>query len=286
MRFGVHPFIWTSQWNDGSLELIDKAKSFGFDFIEIPLVDPSLVTPESLKKRLQQAKIDYCVSTCLNNETDLSSYDKNIRKKGINHLKKCIEVTSEIGARLLCGPIYCAFGKKVGRPGNSEEWKFVADSLSEIAKFAQRYKVDLGLEPLNRYEEYLINTVEQAKRLIKDIEEPNVKIQLDTFHMHIEEKNQYNAIKEAGDLLCHIHLCENDRGIPGTGQCDWEGIFKALSEINYKGSCAIEGFFASIPEIAAATCVWRDLAPDPDTLVREGLKFLKNMVKNHVSHKT
>ncbi|MBI4245127.1 MAG: sugar phosphate isomerase/epimerase [Planctomycetes bacterium] len=282
MKFGVHSFIWTSQWNDDSLELIDKAKFFGFNFIEIPLVDPSLVTPEKIKNKLQQTEIDCCVATCLNEKTDLTSYDKDIRRKGIEHLKKCIDVTAEIGARILCGPIYCAFGKKVGRPARLDEWKFAVDSLFEVATFAQQYKVDLGLEPLNRYEEYLINTVEQAKRIVQDIGKPNVKIQLDTYHMNIEEKSQYTAIKETGHLLCHIHLCENDRGIPGTGQCDWEGIFRALSEIGYKGSSAIEGFFTTIPEIAAATCIWRELAPDPDTLACESLKFLKSMAKKYM----
>ncbi len=281
MKLGVHPFIWTDEWNDKNLDLINRVSESGFDFIEIPLTKLEVVTPEKIRKRLEQTKLGCCASTLLTAETDISSPNKGTRKKGINRLKTCVEMVSEMGGKLLCGAIYCSFGKKGTRPPTELEYKYSADALREVAEFSKKYDIMIGLEPLNRYENYFINTVEQVKNFINLINKPNIQVQLDTYHMHIEEKSQYLAIKSAGDLLCHIHLCENDRGIPGTGQCYWDDIFKALGEIHFQGSSAIEGFFGHIPSIAAATCVWRELAPSPEILVKEGLEFIKTKAKQY-----
>ncbi len=139
--------------------------------------------------------------------------------------------------------------------------------------------MDLGLEPVTRYESYLLNTCEQALKLIDMIGENNVKVHLDTYHMNVEEKNFYKATKAAGNKLMHYHLCENDRGIPGTGLVDWDDVFRALSEIGYKGRVGMEGF-SDITE-NMSTWVWRKLAPDGDTFLREGIKFIRSMMKKY-----
>jgi D-psicose/D-tagatose/L-ribulose 3-epimerase len=131
----------------------------------------------------------------------------------------------------------------------------------------------VGLEPVNRYETCLVNTCEQAIRLKEMIGEDSIKIHLDTYHMNIEEKSFYEATKLAGDDLIHYHLCENDRGIPGTGLVDWDGIFRALSEINYQGNAALESFVECTDNMS--TWVWRQLAPSGDTLLREGVEFIR-----------
>jgi len=281
IKFGIHPFIWTSRWDDSCLGLIDKAKSMGFEFIEIPLLRLDLLNTKKVKERLALKGIKCCASVGLTDETDITSKNRDVRENGIRYLKDCVQVAYEIGGNFLAGPMYSSFGKDVGRSPTEEEWRFSATSLKEVARFANECGITLVLEPLNRYETYLVNTAEQVRRLINIIDEPNVKVQLDTYHMNIEEKNFYQPIVKTENLLEYIHLCENDRGIPGTGHIDWDGVFKALKEINYSGWAAIESFISIIPEIAAATHIWRKLAPDGDTLAKEGLGFLKTKARKY-----
>jgi D-psicose/D-tagatose/L-ribulose 3-epimerase len=132
---------------------------------------------------------------------------------------------------------------------------------------------------VNRYETYLVNTCEQALKLIEMIGENNMKIHLDTYHMNMEEKSFYEATKLAGDKLVHYHLCENDRGIPGTGLVDWDGIFKALAEIKYQGYAALESFVDMTDNMN--TWVWRQLAPSGDILIKKGAAFIRSMQKKY-----
>jgi D-psicose/D-tagatose/L-ribulose 3-epimerase len=137
--------------------------------------------------------------------------------------------------------------------------------------------VKIGLEPVNRYETYLINTCEQALALKKLINHNNIGIHLDSYHMNIEEKDFYEATRRAGKDLVHYHFCENDRGIPGTGNVDWDGIFRALAEIDYNGYAALESFVDITTNMN--TWVWRQLAPDGNTLLQEGVKFIRDKQK-------
>ncbi|HCU23284.1 MAG TPA: hypothetical protein DF698_10520 [Candidatus Atribacteria bacterium] len=279
MKFGIHPYIWIAQWNESSLPLISQARQAGFDFIEIPLVDLEYIDSHAILQGLKNEGIFCICSTGLNLTTDITSEDKGIRQNGIDFLKRCIDLTAEMEARFFSGVTYSAFGKNVGRPPCLDEWKYSADALREAALYAAERSVIIGIEPVNRYETYLINTGEQAHQLIEMVGEPNLKVHLDTYHMNIEEKDFYQPIFQLGNLLGCIHLCENDRGIPGTGLVRWDDIFRALRDINYQGNVAIESFVANVPKIAAATCIWRSLAPDGDTLAREGLAFLKSIAQ-------
>jgi D-psicose/D-tagatose/L-ribulose 3-epimerase len=139
--------------------------------------------------------------------------------------------------------------------------------------------VSIGLEPVNRYESYLVNTCEQALRLKAMIGEENVKVHLDTYHMNIEEKSFYEATRLAGGDLIHYHLCENDRGVPGTGLVRWDDIFRALGEMRYEGYAALESFVDVTDNMS--TWVWRRLAPDGDTLLREGAAFIRGMMRRY-----
>lgn len=279
LKFGIHPYIWTDQWNDSSLPLISRAHRDGFDFIEIPLVDLEFIHPRAILHELKNEGMFCTCSTGLNQATDITSENKETRQNGIDFLKKCIDLTAGLEARFFSGVTYSAFGKNVGRSPSADEWKYAADALREAARYAAARSVTIGIEPVNRYETYLINTGQQALQLIEMIGEPNLKVHLDTYHMNIEEKDFYQPIVQLGCQLGYIHLCENDRGIPGTGLVRWHDVFRALKDANYQGNVAIESFVASVPKIAAATCIWRSLAPDGETLAQEGLAFLKSVAQ-------
>ncbi|MEI8196350.1 MAG: sugar phosphate isomerase/epimerase family protein, partial [Phycisphaerae bacterium] len=222
---------------------------------------------------------DVCTSTVLLGGTDLTSDNAAIRRQGVAYLKACVQATHEVGARNFSGVIYSQHVKPAAKRPTQQVWQWAADGLREVARFAQQYYVQIGLEPANRYETCMVNTCQQARDLLGKIGEPNVKIHLDTYHMNIEEKSFYEATKLAGKDLIHYHLCENDRGIPGTGLVDWDGIFKALAEIKYDGYAALESFVDCTDNMN--TWVWRQLAPSGDTLVREGTAFIRSMQEKH-----
>ena len=279
MKLGVHAYAWCSRWSNSELRLINKVKELGLDFIELPLMCLETFDSKSIRERLMHVGLDVCTSTVLLNDTDITSFDEEIRRKGIEYLKSCLRATSEIGANSFSGVIYSQYLKPATKRPSEQEWQFSAECLREVAKYASNFGVTLGLEPVSRYETYLINTCEQAVKLMKMINEPNVKIHLDSYHMNIEEKSFYSATKMAGKNLIHYHLCENDRGIPGTGLVNWDGIFKALAEIDYKGYAGLESFADCTDNMS--TWVWRQLAKDGDTFVREGISFVRKMQKKY-----
>lgn len=279
MKFGIHAYAWCSQWSNDTLNLIDRVKKLGLDFIEIPLMCLETFDAAAIKQRMEHVGLSACTSTVLLGETDITSEDASIRTKGVEYLKACIRATSQIGVQNFSGVIYAQHVKQVSTKPTEKTWEYSADCLKQAAKYAQNFGVNLGIEPVNRYESYLVNTCEQALRLRDMIGEPNIKIHLDTYHMNIEEKSFYKSTKLAGKDLIHYHFCENDRGIPGTGLVDWDGIFRALSEIDYQGYAALESFVDVTDNMN--TWVWRQLAKDGDTLVYEGMAFIRGMMSKY-----
>jgi D-psicose/D-tagatose/L-ribulose 3-epimerase len=279
MKLGVHVYAWCSQWSNDTLFLIDKVKKLGLDFIELPLICLDTFDSKAVKKRLRSVGIEACTSTVLLNCTDITSFDPEVRKNGIEYLKSCVRATSEIEAQIFSGMVYAQFLKPVTKKASEQEWQFSAESLKEVARYANDFGVTIAIEPAPRYETYLINTCEQAVRLLKMVGEPNIKIHLDSYSMNMEEKSLYHATKLAGKNLVLYHLCENDRGIPGTGLMDWDGIFKALAEINYTGFAGFESFMDCTDNMN--TWVWRKLVKDGDTLVRKGMAFIQEMQEKY-----
>jgi D-psicose/D-tagatose/L-ribulose 3-epimerase len=279
MKLGVHAYAYCSQWSNQQLPLIDRIKGLGLDFIEIPLMCLDTLDTRAVAERLRRVGLGACTSTVLLDGTDITSEDPSVRSNGIKYLKACVRATAEIGATNFSGVIYSQHVKPATRRPTPQTWQHAADSLREVAACASGMNVQLGLEPVNRYETYLLNTCQQARDLIRMIDEPNVKIHLDTYHMHIEEKNFYEATRLAGPDLIHYHLCENDRGIPGTGLVDWDGIFRALAEMRYEGYAALESFVDCTDNMN--TWVWRQLAPDGDTLIRQGAAFFRSLQEKH-----
>jgi D-psicose/D-tagatose/L-ribulose 3-epimerase len=277
MKLGIHAYAWCSQWTNAELDLIDRVNQLGLDFIEIPLMVLKTFDAVAIKNRLEKVGLEAVTSTVLLEGTDITSDDPQIRAQGVTYLKECVKATNAIGAKSFSGVIYSQHVRSLpSRPG-VRHWQYAADALKSVARYAKDLGVNLGLEPVNRYETFLINTCEQGLRLKEMIGEDNVKIHLDTYHMNIEEKSFYEATKLADGHLIHYHLCENDRGIPGTGLVDWDGIFKALKEINYSGYAALESFVDCTDNMN--TWVWRQLAPDGDVLLREGVAFIRAQQK-------
>jgi D-psicose/D-tagatose/L-ribulose 3-epimerase len=182
--------------------------------------------------------------------------------------------------------MYSSVGKpRLDSPAaRAAEWQRAADGLRTLAAYAAERRVRLACEALNRFETDMINIVEQGLALIAAAGDPRdaagqpvLGLHLDTFHMHLEEKDAAAAVRHAGTHLLHFHACENDRGVPGTGQVHWRGVADALRAIDYEGAVVIESFTPQVASIARAVCIWRTIAPDQDTIARDGLAFLKEL---------
>ena len=157
----------------------------------------------------------------------------------------------------------------------TDEWKRSVEHLRRVAEYAATAGVVLAEEVVNRFELYHLNTLDQGIRLIDEVGHPNCRLHLDTFHAHIEEKNTADAIRRAGDRIAHVHVSENDRGVPGSGSVAWDGTFDALRETGYDGWLTVEAFGNFLPNLAAATKIWRPLFDSEEQLAVEALDFLK-----------
>ncbi|NRF93755.1 sugar phosphate isomerase/epimerase [Paenibacillus frigoriresistens] len=273
MKLGVQTTGWCSTWSNEQLHVIDTIKGYEFDFVEFSLTRLDLFDVKAVKNRLNDAQLEACTSTLLLLDSqDITNPDLSIRQQGVQYLKQCVKATADIGAHQLSGVLHSRLGKKIaGRPTETD-WHYASECLREVAQFARDYGVQLGLEPINRYESYLVNTCRQALDLIDLINEPNIGVHLDTYHMNMEEKQMDASIMLAGNKLVHLHLNENDWGVAGTGHIQWDDIFKALSELDFTGYASIE----SVVHLQGDP-VWRQLAEDGPTLVTEGVQFLRRL---------
>ncbi len=283
LQYAVHAYAWTNSWSNDTLDIIDRARDLGFDLVEVPLMEIDKVDAAAIKARAAEAGMALCTSTACAEATDPTSDDSSVRAAGLDYLKKCIKATADMGGTVFTGVTYSAIGRKItGRPTEAH-WDHAATVMREAARFASDHGVTLGIEAINRYETFLINTAEQALTLRDRIGEPNVKVHLDAYHMNIEERNFYDPTKLAVPQLCHFHLSESHRGTPGTGTVNWDEIYQALGEARYTGIVGLESFESVSPAMAAATCMWRSLAESSDQLLGDGLKYLKSLEAKYYS---
>lgn len=280
MQFGVSTFLWVSPFTTQSFDLVHKIKEMGYDIIEVPVEKKDLIDWKLLKEMANEAGLKVTISGAFGADRDISSEDPAIREQGKQYIIDCIRIAEKMGSPIFGGPVYSAVGKTrfISEEQKKKEREWCVENLQQIAAVASDHGVVVGVEPLNRFESDMVNTVDQALSLVKEVNHPNIKIVLDTFHGNIEEKSIPDSIRKIGkEMLCHIQGNESDRGTPGTGNVDWKGIKTALDEIGYDGAIVIETFGAVSEEIAKATCIWRPLANSSDELASEGLEFYKKL---------
>jgi D-psicose/D-tagatose/L-ribulose 3-epimerase len=280
MKFGASTFIWVSPFSNQTLDLIDKVKNIGFDYLEICIEDPETIDVPTIRNYLNEKGVQALVCGAFGPNRDISSEDATIRIQGVEYIKTCIDIAAELGSPLVSGPMYSATGKTrlLTPEEKKQQWSWAAENMKIVADYAAEKNIKLAVEPLNRFETDFMNTVQQGLDFLELVDRDNVGFLLDTFHMNLEEKDIAEAIKLAGSKIFNFHSCENDRGTPGTGHIPWNEVFQALNEISYDGPVVIESFTTEIKEIARAVSQWRPLAPSQDSLGEEGLQFLKKVV--------
>jgi D-psicose/D-tagatose/L-ribulose 3-epimerase len=275
VKFGVNTLIWDASFGPAHFHLLPRIKAAGFDGIEMPIFDPSAFEADAVARELDRVGLERTAVTIIPRGLSLGATDRDARAQARDHVRACIAVARDAGIRLLAGPIYTPVGYLTGRRRSDEEWKWTVDSWQELSGDVDKAGIEIGIEPLNRFETYFLNTTEDAAALCDQIGSDAIGILIDTFHANIEEKSIAAAVRHAGPRLKHLHTCENDRGIPGTGHIEWADLFEALREIGYDRWLTIESFGFSIDAIAAAAAIWRDLAPSADDIAFDGLPFLR-----------
>jgi D-psicose/D-tagatose/L-ribulose 3-epimerase len=281
MEFGVNTFVWVSPCTTEAVkDLAPIVKSMGFDILEISVENPDLIDVNVVKGILNENKLKGIVCGAFGPDRNICSSDPELRKNAREYILWLIDAAAQLDSETVCGPMYSSVGKDhIEDPAErQEEWERAVSGIKEMAKAAQKKGIKLAMEPLNRFETDMINVVSQGLKFIDETGMENVGFHLDTFHMHLEEKDSADAIRKAGKKIFHFHACENDRGIPGTGQVHWNEIAEALKDVNYQGPVVIESFTNQVKEIARAVCIWREIAPSQDAIAVQGLKFLKSLL--------
>jgi D-psicose/D-tagatose/L-ribulose 3-epimerase len=275
MKYGINTLLWTAGFDESHLAMLPRFREWGFDGVEVARFEFDSFPAAAVRRAAEAADLKTVFCSALTGDLSIVSEDSGVRQRALAYLRRGIEVAAEIGADTFVGP-YCApVGYLPGRRRTEDEWKRAVEGLQSLGPVLDSNGVTIALEPLNRFETYFLNTTADAVSLCRQVGHPHVGILFDTFHANIEEKNIGAALESCGPLVKHIHTCENDRGIPGSGHVEWRDIFNAARAIDYDRWVVIESFGARIPEIAAAACIWRDLAPSSDSIAADGLKFLK-----------
>lgn len=280
MQTGVSTFVWVSPFSTASFHLLQKIKAAGYDIIEVAVEDEALIDWQQLRSMAEDTGLKITISGAFGPDRDLSSDDARIRRQALDYIISCTRIAERMGSPVFTGPLYAAVGKTriVSAEQKAKERNWCLQGLREAAKAANDHGILLGVEPLNRFETDMINTVDQALELVKEAGHPSLRISLDTFHANIEEKNISAAIRKiGGERLCHVQGNESDRGTPGTGHLDWPGIRDALRDIGYNGAIVLETFGAPSKELARAACIWRPLARSADELATEGAAFYRRI---------
>jgi len=276
--FGVHTAMWAMEWNRAAAEFaIPEAVRYGIDFLEITMLDPEGVDAVHTRELLEKHNVECVCSLGL----PLDRLPTTNPDGALEFLKIALNKSHAIGARAMSGVIYGAIGQRTGFPPTDEEKEATARVVSKAAAYARSLGMDYGLEAVNRYENHILNTAEQAVELVERIGRPNVFVHLDTYHMNIEEKGIANGILKAREHLRYIHLSASDRGTPGKDTIAWDEVFAALAAIGFKGGMAMESFITVPPQIASALSVWRPVAESREDVLGYGLPFLKNKAQQY-----
>ncbi len=280
MKYGMNLLLWSGEVSDEMLPTIEKLKAMGFDGVELPMFNLDL-DYAALGKKLDGLELERTAVTVRNLEDNPISADPAVRRKGIELNKKTLDCCAAAGVQTLCGPYHSALGYFSGAGPTKDEWAWGVESMRAVAEHAGQVGVRLGVEALNRFECYFLNAHGDAARFAREVDHPACRIMYDTFHSNIEEKDIVGTLVEIKDVLCHIHISENDRSTPGAGNVNWEKNFSGIGKIGYDGWLVIEAFGLALPELAAATRIWRRMFDSELKLAEDGLKFMKAQVSKH-----
>lgn len=274
---GLSTFVLASPFSDSDADAFDRVARMGYDFIEVCIEDPTLLSSSWVAENAARTGLGVSVCGAFGPARDISNEETSVRASARDYLELCVDFAAAVGSPHVAGPMYATTGvaRLLSSDARTSQRRRAVDGLRAIADYAGERGVKLAIEPLNRFETDLVNTLAQGVELCELIDCPNVGLMIDSFHMNIEEKSIGDAIRSAGPYVFHVQVSENDRGTPGSGHVPWDDLFSALSDIGYTGQIAVESFLPTVEEIARAVSLWRPVAPSMAQLAEEGLRFLQ-----------
>jgi D-psicose/D-tagatose/L-ribulose 3-epimerase len=280
MKIGINCLLFATHVTKEHVSMLKGIKAAGANGVEIPTMEGKVEDYVSLGNLLNDLGLERTSSMAfVTPEQNPVSDDPSCRQGAIDHLNWLIDCAHAMGSTVICGPMFQTIGQFSGNGPTETELARAAETLLTVADKAQSAGLTLALEPLNRFECYLVNTLKEAAALTRRVNHPAVGVLFDTFHANIEEKDMVAAIREQGrGIIRHVHCSANDRGIPGEDHIPWQGVFDSLEAIDYNGWCVLEAFGRSLPGLAAATKIWRDLFSDPLDVARKGIPRMRAMM--------
>jgi len=278
MKFGMNLLLWTGAMNDDMIPVVASLKEMGYDGVEIPVFEDNLELYTQWGARLQEMGLECTAVTVRGEEDNPISSDPAVRALGVENNKRALDNAAAAGAVRLVGPYHSALGVFSGQGPSQDEWKWGVDSMRQVAEHAETVGITLGVEALNRFETYLLNTHADSARFVREVDHPNARMMYDTFHANIEEKDIAQAIRDCHDVCALVHISENDRSTPGSGNVDWDTNFDTLKEVGYDGWMVVEAFGLALPELVAATKIWRRMYESEEQLASDALAFMKEQV--------
>jgi D-psicose/D-tagatose/L-ribulose 3-epimerase len=278
VKIGMNMLLWGVEITPRHIPVFEGLAEAGYDGVEIPVVNQSPEELQAMASACDDLGLARTASAFVGGDVNPISPEPAIREAALDNLRRGIDNAGIIGAEILIGGLYQAHKYFTGRGPTEEEWRWSADYLRAAGEYAQKADVRLGLEFLNRFEVFLINTSADCKRMVEDVGLDNVGVHYDTHHANIEDPAPAVALANIREVINHVHLSESHRGTLGTGQVDWDGTFDALKAIDYSGWLVIESFGTADPELAVAANVWRNAFASPEEVYREGIRFIRQRV--------
>jgi D-psicose/D-tagatose/L-ribulose 3-epimerase len=275
VKFGFDLLLWTTHVTEAHWPIIEKLKAAGYDGVEIPMFEGEIGHYQTLGRRLKELGLASTGVGVMSGGSAISP-DKAERQGALDHLKWLADCTAAIGGDLVAGPFHQPLGVFSGRGPTDDEVKWCAEVHKAAAQYAAKAGITLAVEPLNRFECYFLNTMEQATALSALVGEPNYGYLFDTFHTNIEENDVPALITKTIGAIKHVHITENNRGVPGAGHIPFQPIFDALKRAGYDGWMTIESFGSALPDLAAATKIWRPLFATEADVYNGGLKLMRD----------
>ena len=277
MKLGFCMLLWTTSVDESHRRIIEDIKKTGYDGIEIPVFAGTPGDYARLGRMLDEVGLERLAITVIPDaDKNPVSADAADRKRAVDYLNWCIDCTAALGALQLAGPVHQTIGNFSGAAPTGEERTRARDVHRAVGDYAKANGVTVVLEALNRFECYFANTMDDLCAHVAAVGHPAIRAMYDTFHANIEEKDPVAAYTRNRQHVGYVHTSENDRGVPGRGHVPWAATFKALKQGGYDGWLTVEAFGRGLPELAAATRVWRDLSESPEAVYREGYRFLRS----------
>ncbi|WP_033438965.1 sugar phosphate isomerase/epimerase family protein [Saccharothrix sp. NRRL B-16314] len=278
---GVSTWVWTSPLRDATLaELATRTAGWGFDVLELPVEQVGDWDPALAARVLADHGLAATVCLVMPPGRELVAADAATVAATQDYLRQVVDIAAEVGSPVIGGPAYASVGRtwRMSDRERSDAYAELRDNLAPVVEHARASGVRVAVEPLNRYETSLLNTIGQTLAALDGLPVDGCGVAVDVYHQNIEEKHVGDAIRSARGRIAHVQVCANDRGTPGDDNLDWADIVAALAEADYTGPLCIESFTGENASIATAASIWRPLAPTQDALAVDGLKFLKGVV--------